>query len=92
MLSRGAKLHIIGNRGVNISNSVFQQINLQVMSIISGNVKNVVNVARQAVGRNDQSIKKLPFVALQASRKLFIDNIQVSTNNCNRSTKFVGGK
>ena len=61
------------------------------VSIISGNVKNVVNVARQAVRRNDQPIKKLPLrrpAGVQQNSSLII--FQISTNNCNRSAKFVG--
>ena len=85
-------MHIIGDGSVNIRNRIFQQMHFQVVPVKTRHVENVVDVARQTIGRNHQPIHQLLLVALQPARKLVSDNVKIAADNGDRSAQLVRRK
>ena len=57
-----------------------------------GDVEDVIDIARQAVGGDRQPRQQLRFVTFQAAGQLLGEDIEITADDGDRATEFVGGE
>jgi len=67
-------------------------VDAKVVAVELGDVENVIDITRQAVGRDRQPCQQLRLVTLESAGQLLGEDVEITADDGDRAAEFVGGE